>query len=134
MTSDLAVMCLALETATDRELSDRRNGTMAGIGNVNASVIAGSEASRNEQTRGKRAPGKRSGTSTDRASGSVIEDLPVAQLLELAKEIAQGDKAVRPELVQSIQNRLDEGQYENREVIEKLAQSLLYLFDSREPR
>jgi len=107
---------------------------MAGIGNVNVSVIAGSEASRSEQTRGKRAPGRKSGPSTDRASASVIEDMPIAQLLELAKEIAQGDAAVRPELVESIRHRLDEGQYENRQVIEKLAQSLLYLFDSKDSR
>jgi len=107
---------------------------MSGIGSVNASVVAGSEAAKQGQVRTARPAGARRLSGQGRAGAPDIKDLSLAQLLELARGIVESESAVRPEVIEGIRARLEQGDYENREVIEKLARNLLDLFEAVEAR
>jgi hypothetical protein len=118
------------QEAGPTQLKEER--VMSGIGSVNVSVVAGGEAAKQDQLRKARLRGTKRVPVHQKASASDIKDFSLAQLLELAKGIVESDSAVRPEVVECIRARLEQGDYKNREVIEELARKLLDLFETVE--
>ncbi len=99
---------------------------MSGIGPVNAFALAGSEAARKEKLT---APKKRSQTAVavENTQSDSFDDVTTSELLQLARDAISGDHSLRPELMEAIQARMSGGMYEDKELLEKVAERLLLL-------
>jgi len=102
---------------------------MSGIGPINAYAAAGNEAVKKDKTQRRRSSGGTSQT-LDRVEGAVqVEDLQASRLIEMARDALETKEPVRQELLSVIQRKLEAGDYENREMLEALADRLLLLFE-----
>jgi hypothetical protein len=98
---------------------------MSGIGSVNAFALAGSEAAKKERLSAKGK--KKSAASVVAMGASEFDEVTTSRLLQMAKEALSGDQELRSELMQAIQVRLSDGRYEEREVLESVAEKLLLM-------
>ena len=104
---------------------------MSGIGPVNAFALAGSEVGKKERLPAK---GKKKAAASIVSQGATeFDEVSTSRLLQMAKEALSGNQAHRPELMQAIQARLSQGKYEEREVLESVAEKLLLMMNEDIP-
>ena len=108
---------------------------MSGIGSINPSIIGTSEgAKQTRKSKGSRqskdAPQKASLTDSN---AEVLAEISTSELVYLAEEALEARQPVRADLVEAVQKRLDEGHYEDRNILGRVAERLVRLFRENEP-